>query len=81
MKGAGIHSRDLVLVKKQERAERGEIVAAYWDGEATVKYFYPKPGSIELRPANTAYKPIRISGPKRRDFRILGKVKAVLRIF
>lgn len=81
MKDAGIHDRDLVLVKKQERAERGEIVAAYLNGEATVKHFYPRRNAVELRPANPAYPPIRISKEKQPDFRILGKVRAVLRVF
>lgn len=89
MKEAGIHDRDLVLVKKQDRVEPGEIVAAYLNGEATVKYF--RPGSahdrrggvtppLQLRPANPAYSPIRITKEKYPDFRILGKVKAVLRV-
>lgn len=80
MKDAGIHDRDLVLVKKQERAERGDIVAAYWAGEATVKYFGLKRGAIELRPANPSYSPIRISKDKHPDFKILGRVRAVLRV-
>lgn len=81
MKGAGIHDRDLVLVKKQERAERGDIVAAYLNGEATVKHFYPRRNVVELRPANPSYSPIRITKEKHPDFRILGKVRAVLRVF
>ena len=79
MKHAGIYEGDLVLVKKQERAESGDIVAASWEGEATVKYFFPKRSSIELRPANPAFRPIRITKEKYPDFRILGKVHAVLR--
>ncbi len=81
MKGAGIFDRDLVLVKKQERAERGEIVAAYLEGEAAVKYFHRNRTGIELRPANAAYLPIPVTKEKYPDFRILGKVKAVLRLF
>ena len=80
MKGAGIYNGDLVLVKKQERAESGEIVAAYFGGEATVKYFWLKRKSVELRPANSAYSPIRITQENHPDFRVLGKVKAVVRV-
>lgn len=86
MKEAGIHDRDLVLVKKEDRAESGDIVAAYLGGEATVKYFWPSRRGgvtppIQLKPANPAYSPIRITKEKYPDFRILGKVRAVLRIF
>lgn len=80
MKGAGIHDGDFVLVKKQERAERGEIVAAYLGGEAAVKYFWPRRGGAELRPANPAYCPIRVTKESYPDFRILGKVRAILRL-
>lgn len=80
MKDAGIYHRDLVLVKKEPAAEPGEIVAAYWNHEATVKYFWPGPKGIELRPANEAYRPLWID-EQETDFRILGKVKAVLRVF
>ena len=80
MRGAGICDGDLVLVKKQERAEPGEIIVAYWEGEATVKYFSNRRGIIELRPAHPGYSPIRVTKEKCPDFRILGKVKAVVRV-
>ena len=80
MKEAGVYDGDFVLVKKQERAEAGEIVAAYLGGEATVKRLRGRGGRLELVPANPAYRPIRISAEKYPDFRILGKVKAVLRL-
>ena len=80
MRGAGICDGDLVLVKKQERAEPGEIIVAYLEGEATVKYFSNQRGVIELRPAHPSYSPIRVSKEKYPDFRILGKVRAVLRV-
>ena len=81
MKEAGIYHGDLVLVKKQERAERGEIVAAYLAGEATVKGFWPQRNGIELRPANPAYSSIRVTKERYPDFRILGKVRALIRMF
>ena len=80
MKGAGIYNGDLVLVKKQERAESGEIVAAHFGGEATVKYFWMRRKTVELRPAHPAYSPIRITQENHPDFRVLGKVKAVVRV-
>ena len=87
MKDAGIHNGDFVLVKKQDHAERGDIVAAYLDEEATVKYFWPtrvgarRAVPLQLRPANHAFRPISVTKEKYPDFRILGKVKAVLRIY
>jgi repressor LexA len=92
MQGAGIFDRDLVVVKKTESARWGEIVAAYLDGEATVKYYNMsaprgtnvrggRRGAVELRPANPAYSPIVVTREKYPDFRILGKVRAVLRVF
>lgn len=80
MRGAGIYEGDLVLVKKQDRAEPGEIVVAYLEGEATVKYFSARRGVIELRAAHPSYSPIRVTKEKYPDFRILGKVKAVVRV-
>lgn len=80
MKGAGIFDRDFVLVKKEERAVSGDIVAAYLGGEATVKRFWSKRGRTELRPANSSYSPLRVTPEKFPDFRVLGKVSAVLRV-
>ena len=81
MKGAGIFDKDFVLVKKESRAETGHIVAAYLNGEATVKHFWSRRGAVELRAANPAYSPIRITKEKHPDFQILGRVRAVLRVF
>ena len=80
MKGAGIFNNDFVLVRKESRAETGDIVAAYLNGDATVKRFWSGRGRVELRAANPAYSPIRITKEKRPDFQILGKVRAVLRV-
>ena len=56
------------------RAEKGEIVAAMIDGEATVKTWSKKDGHYWLLPANDDYAPIPAD-----DAQILGKVTAVLR--
>ena len=81
MKGAGILDKDLVLVKKISRAQTGDIVAAYLNGEATVKRFWARKNRVELRAENPVYSPIRIVKEKYPDFQILGKVRAVLRLF
>lgn len=74
---AGIMPGDYVIVRKQERANAGEIIAALLDNEATVKYYRPKRGAIELGPANAAYAPIEITPDK--HFRILGVVRGLIR--
>jgi len=58
---AGLINDDYVIVRKQATAERGDVVVALVDRmEATLKYFHPiqSKGLIELRPANSAMKPM-----------------------
>lgn len=69
---------DLVLVRKQETAGPGDIVAAMLDGEATVKRFGREGGAIVLRPEHPTMKPIVVE-PGRGEFRILGKVVGIMR--
>ncbi len=59
MIGDGIHDRDVVIVRRAQRADPGETVVAVVDGEATLKRFHPARGHVELRPANAALRPIR----------------------
>ena len=75
---AGILEGDVVVVRKQETASAGEIVVGLLEDEATVKYFQPRRGRIELVPANERYRPIVVEGDTR--FQILGVVKGVLRV-
>jgi len=75
---AHIMSGDLVLVRKQETAGSGDIVAAMLDGEATVKRFAREGGALVLRPEHPTMKPIVVEAG-RGDFRILGKVVGVVR--
>jgi repressor LexA len=75
---AHIMDGDLVLVRKQETAGSGDIVAAMVDGEATVKRFGRDNGAVVLRPEHPTMKPIVVEAG-RGDFRILGKVVGVMR--
>lgn len=77
MVDAGINEGDLLIVRQQPVAESGDIVVALLDEEATVKRLYIREARIELRPANSKYKPVMI-GPDD-DLRICGKVVAVKR--
>jgi len=74
MINAAITDGDLVVVRQQEKAENGDIVAAMIDGEATVKTFRRAKGQIWLMPHNPAFTPIPGD-----DVIILGKVVTVLR--
>jgi repressor LexA len=78
MIGAHIMDGDLVMVRRQDTAGQGDIVAALLDGEATVKRFSREGSKVLLVPENPAMKPIAV-GSDRTDFRILGKVVGVLR--
>ncbi|MEY4206343.1 MAG: hypothetical protein RL255_180 [Actinomycetota bacterium] len=74
MVDAAICDGDYVVIRSQKDCNKGEIVAAMIDGEATVKTFSKKDGHIWLLPANDAYSPINGD-----NCEILGKVTAVLR--
>lgn len=74
---AGILEGDYVIVRKQDDAQAGEIVVALVEDEATVKYYQPRRGHIELVAANAKYEPIVVG--KTAAFRILGTVRGVVR--
>jgi repressor LexA len=79
MIGAGILDGDLVVVRRTESADDGDIVVALLPGladdEATVKRFHRDGGRILLVPENPAMAPIEAPD----ETRILGRVVAVLR--
>jgi repressor LexA len=77
MVDAGVLDRDYVVVRRQDAADNGDMVAALlpnMEAEATVKHFSRKGGRVRLLPANPAFEPI--DGDQAQ---ILGKVVAVLR--
>lgn len=71
---AAICDGDWVVVRQQQVAENGEIVAAMIDGEATVKTLRRTGREVWLLPQNAAYAPIDGT-----DAQILGRVVSVLR--
>ena len=75
MVDAAICDGDWVVVRQQQHADNGDIVAAMLDNEATVKTFKrTDDGHVWLMPHNADFSPI--DGD---DATILGKVTAVLR--
>jgi repressor LexA len=71
---AAICDGDYVVVREQQTAESGDIVAAMLNDEATVKVFKQRDGKTWLLPRNSAYEPIDGDYAK-----VLGKVVAVIR--
>lgn len=72
----GILNGDIVIVKKQNTAQNGEIVVALIDEGATVKRFFKESNSIRLQPENDYIKPIIVP-----NCEILGIVKGLFRNF
>ncbi len=71
---AAICDGDWVVVRRQQSADNGDIVAALLDDEATVKTFRRRDGQVWLIPHNPAYTPIDGTHAQ-----IMGKVVSVLR--
>ncbi|WP_305785370.1 transcriptional repressor LexA [Symbioplanes lichenis] len=71
---AAICDGDTVVVRQQQDAYNGDIVAALLDDEATVKVYRRRGGHVLLEPRNPAYEPIDGDHAV-----ILGKVVSVLR--
>lgn len=71
---AAICEGDWVVIRIQNTAENGDIVAAEVDGEATIKVFKQRDGRTWLLPQNSAYEPIDGTNAT-----IMGKLVTVLR--
>ena len=79
MVDAGIFDGDLVIIRKTEAANSGDIVVALIDqNEVTLKRFRSFKNSIALEPANKNYK-IRLFGEGR--VKIQGKLVGLIRKF
>jgi repressor LexA len=79
MINAGILDGDIVVIRRQQDARNGEIVAALVGddesaNEATVKRFFREAGRVRLQPENDALEPIYSP-----YVQILGKVVGVFR--
>ena len=74
---AGIFENDVVIIRKQDSAETGDIVVALIDDEeATLKRLRKRGASIALEAANPAYE-TRIFGPDR--VRVQGRMVSLFR--
>lgn len=79
MVDAMVNDGDIVVMRKAQSANNGEMVAVWLDekDETTLKYFYKESNRIRLQPANPNMEPIYINNPK--NLRIMGKVVMVIR--
>lgn len=77
MRDEGILPGDVVVVQKQASARNGQTVIALVNGEATIKTYQRKAGTVELYPANEAMQPIVVQPTD--AFYIEGIVVGVIR--
>jgi repressor LexA len=73
-----VNDGDIVVMKRQETARNGEMVAVWLADkeETTLKHFFLENGRVRLQPANTSMQPI-YADPK--NVRSQGKVVLVVR--
>ena len=80
MINAHIVDGDLVVVRRQDHAQSGDIVVALVDGEATIKRLARDGQRVILKPEHPTMAPIVIE-PGQKEVRILGKVVGLVRGF
>ena len=71
---AGIQDGDKVVIRKQDTANNGDIVAALIDDSATIKRFYKEDGHFRLQPENPTMEPMFFD-----EVTIIGKVVGLIR--
>ncbi len=76
MSGEGIMPRDLVVVKPQQTANHGDLVAVLLGDEATVKRISFDKSGVRLMPSNPAYAPIDVV---QEDATVIGKIVGLIR--
>ena len=76
---AMVHDGDYVILKPQQQAHNGEMVAVWLKDreETTLKYFYYENGRVRLQPANPQMKPILLDNLE--ELEIRGRVVMVVR--
>ncbi len=74
----GIHDGDFIFVKKSLAADKGDIVVALIEDEATVKRYYPEGDVIRFQPANRDMQPIMV---RKRDFKSVNLIGIVVGVY
>ena len=78
MINARIMDGDLLLIRRQDDVENGEIAAVLIDDEIVLKRVYKTNGTIILQSENPKYQPIVVQKSDMKDVRIIGKLKKVI---
>lgn len=78
MINARIMDGDLLLIRKQDDVENGEIAAVLIDDEIVLKRVYKSDGTIILQSENPSYKPVIVRPEDMINVRIIGKLKKVI---
>ncbi len=75
---AMVRDGDIVILRAQETAQSGDMVAVWLieNGETTLKYYYPEGERIRLQPAHPSMSPIYVNAS---NCLIKGKVISILR--
>ncbi len=78
MLDALVNDGDLIVIKRKNTAENGELVAAWLKSQQTItlKYYHRENGHVRLQPANPAL-PALLLSPS--DIEIRGQVLAIVR--
>ncbi len=76
MINAGILDRDVVIVRRTNTAQNGDVVVALVGDEATVKRIFVEKDHIRLQPENPEFEPILV-----KEAVVLGKVVSLVRYF
>jgi len=79
MVDAHIQDKDYVIIKIQDQAQNGDIVAALIEDEVTLKYFYRDENQLRLESANPKYPPLVFKKGDSRTFKILGVMAGLVR--
>jgi repressor LexA len=77
MRDAGILEGDIAVLRRDITPWKGQIVCATVDGETTLKIFEPRDDDVWLVPANSAYRPIRLTD----NSVIQGVLQLTLRVY
>ena len=71
----GIYDGDMIIVRRQQTEDNGEVIVALVDDSATVKRFYKEDGHYRLQPENDFMDPIIVD-----NVEIVGKVIGLIRL-
>ena len=78
MINARIMDGDLLLIRRQDDVENGEIAAVLIDDEIVLKRVYKTNGTIILQSENPKYQPIVVQKSDMKNVRVIGKLKKVV---